>query len=103
MKFSKSSILSKCSRGQACSHVGALLFLIAEVIASGDQAVPPDDALSVTQSLCEWVQPKGIYEMGICSVIHMFYFWLLMYLIFISAFVQVKCKMKSSVIKVLIS
>jgi hypothetical protein len=42
--------------GEACSHIGALLFLIAEQVASGKNL--PDD-LSATDQLCAWKDPKS--------------------------------------------
>jgi hypothetical protein len=48
--------------GEACSHIGALLFLIAEQVASGKNL--PDD-LSATDQLCAWKHPKR--EMWVLS------------------------------------
>jgi hypothetical protein len=42
--------------GEACSHIGALLFLIAEQVASWRNL--PDD-LSATDQLCAWKDPKS--------------------------------------------
>jgi hypothetical protein len=42
--------------GEACSHIGALLFLIAEQVASGKNL--PDD-LSATDQLCAWKDSKS--------------------------------------------
>jgi hypothetical protein len=42
--------------GEACSRIGALLFLIAEQVASGKNL--PDD-LSATDQLCAWKDPKS--------------------------------------------
>ncbi|XP_070536263.1 uncharacterized protein [Ptychodera flava] len=44
-------------KGQACSHVGALLFLLCEIVASGAENLPDDE--SVTDVLCPWSLPKG--------------------------------------------
>ncbi|XP_063446860.1 uncharacterized protein LOC134726389 [Mytilus trossulus] len=41
---------------QACSHIGALLFLLAEVVSRGEN-LPEDKA--VTENLCSWTNPKG--------------------------------------------
>jgi hypothetical protein len=42
--------------GQACSHIRALLFLIAEQVDSGKNL--PDD-LSATDQLCDWKYPNS--------------------------------------------
>jgi hypothetical protein len=42
--------------GGACSHIGALLFLIAEQVVSGKNL--PDD-LSATDQLCAWKDSKS--------------------------------------------
>jgi len=47
--------------GQACSHIGALLFLLAEHIAAGKNL--PDDIAS-TELLCQWKDPKCEYIRG---------------------------------------
>lgn len=44
-------------RGQACSHVGALLFLLTELIADGEGTLPEDEAC--TEILCQWTNPKN--------------------------------------------
>ena len=49
-------IVLKFRLGEACSHIGALLFLIAEQVASGKNL--PDD-LSATDQLCAWKDPKS--------------------------------------------
>lgn len=43
--------------GQACAHVGALLFLLSELVAEGVQQLP--DGPACTDILCKWTQPKG--------------------------------------------
>jgi hypothetical protein len=42
--------------GKACSHIGAMLFLIAEQVVSGKNL--PDD-LSATEQLCAWKDSKS--------------------------------------------
>lgn len=42
---------------QACGHMGATLFRIADLVASGAIQFPDDPAC--TEKLAEWTDPKG--------------------------------------------
>jgi hypothetical protein len=44
---------------QTCSHVGAVLFCLSDLIACGLTDRPEDP--SCTDVLCKWTDPKGIY------------------------------------------
>ena len=44
-------------RGQACSHVGALLFILTELVACGVEDLPED--VSCTDVLCQWSETKN--------------------------------------------
>ncbi|XP_069122147.1 uncharacterized protein [Argopecten irradians] len=50
-------------RTQVCSHIGALLFLLCEIVASGESSLPADhdytNAQSCTDMLCQWTDPKA--------------------------------------------
>ena len=45
------------SESQACTHIGALLFLLADVQAQGDTTFP--QKTGATEELCNWNKPKG--------------------------------------------
>ena len=59
--FFSTSFLSHCNvffrKGQACAHVGALLFILTELVASGEEELPED--LSCTDVLCQWSETKN--------------------------------------------
>ena len=44
-------------RGQACAHVGALLFILTELVADGEEELPED--LSCIDVLCQWSETKN--------------------------------------------
>jgi hypothetical protein len=47
------------SAGQACSHIGALLFLLSDMVAKGYQHLPDDP--TCTEQLCKWTAAKCKY------------------------------------------
>ena len=42
---------------QSCAHVGATLFQLADLVATGITLLPDDP--SCTEKLCQWTDPKG--------------------------------------------
>ena len=44
-------------RGQACAHVKALLLILSELVADGEEELPED--LSCTDVLCQWLETKN--------------------------------------------
>ena len=43
-----------------CSHVGALMFMLCDIVAEGKIHLPPD--LTCTDLPCSWSNPKGDYS-----------------------------------------
>ena len=43
---------------ERCGHIGATLFRLSDLVASGVKEIPDDDS-SVTSQLCKWTDPKG--------------------------------------------
>ena len=58
-EYHVSNFLSPFRLGQACAHIGALLLVLAELVADGIQRLP--DGPACTDVLCKWTQPKGNY------------------------------------------
>jgi len=70
------------SFSQSCGHVGAVLFCVVDLIASGITFAPENTAC--TDVLCKWTDPKGICCWKFCKFCsHVFillysYFWVLL-------------------------